>query len=147
VSRLEGKVNAFCLELKEVHELLIAQWAPIKESDPCASRLKIQLSANFSPIPLEYNMIQELEPPLESTITSLELVWVRPLKCPPLQEIPTNTLVKRGLLKKARRKLVVAMVDRQQLAVEIGSPQWDNRTQVGLENDTQRLPKDDTQML
>jgi hypothetical protein len=47
---------------------------------------------------------------------------VRPLKHPPLQEIPTNTLVNWRLLKKVGRKLVVAMVDGQQLAVEIGSP-------------------------
>ncbi len=115
-------MSALCLELKEVHELLMAQWAPIKEIDPCASILKIQLGANFSPRPVEYNMIQELEPLLESAVTSPKLVLVRPLKHPPLQEIPTNTLVKQGLLKKSRRKLVVAMVDGQQLAVEIGSP-------------------------
>ncbi len=140
-------MSALCLELKEVHELLIAQHAPIKESDPCASILKIQLGANFSPRPVEYNMFQELETPLKSTVTSLELVLVRPLKCPPLQEIPTKILIKRGLLKKTRQKLVVAMVDRQQLAMEIGSPQWDNRTQAGPKNYTQRLPEDDTQML
>jgi hypothetical protein len=80
------------------------------------------LGANFSTRPIEYNIIQELEPPLKSTVASLELVSVRPLKRPPLQEIPTNTLVKQRLLKKTRRKLVVAMVDGQQLAVEIGSP-------------------------
>jgi hypothetical protein len=130
VSRLEGKVSALCLELKEVHELEIAQRAPIKKIDPCASILKIQLGANFSPRPIEYNMTQEFEPPLESSITSLKLVLVRPLKCPPLQEILTNSLVKRGLLKKVGQKLVVATVDGQQLAVEIGSPQWDNRTQA-----------------
>ncbi len=67
-------------------------------------------------------MIQELELPLESPITSSELMPVRPLKHPPLQEIPTNTLVNWRLLKKVGRKLVVAMVDGQQLAVEIGSP-------------------------
>jgi hypothetical protein len=50
-------------------------------------------------------------------------------------------------LKKAGQKLVVATVDGQQLAVEIGSPQWDNWTQASLENDTQWLPEDDTQML
>jgi len=84
VSRFEGKVSALCLELKEVHELLIAQRAPIKEIDPCASILKIQLGANFSPRPIEYNMTQELEPSLELSITSLEHVSIRPLKCPPL---------------------------------------------------------------
>jgi len=42
---------------------------------------------------------------------------------------------------------VVAMVDEQQLAMEIKSPQHDNQTQAGLENDTQRLHEDDTQML
>jgi hypothetical protein len=31
--------------------------------------------------------------------------------------------------------------------VEIGSPQWDNQTQVSLENDTQKLHEDETQML
>jgi hypothetical protein len=36
-------VSALCLELKEVDELLIVQRAPIKEIDPCASILKIQL--------------------------------------------------------------------------------------------------------
>ncbi len=77
-------MSALCLELKEVHELLIAQWAPIKEIDPCASILKIQLGANFSPRPVEYNMTQELEPPLKSAVTSPELVSVRPLKHPPL---------------------------------------------------------------
>jgi hypothetical protein len=41
VFRLKGEMSALCLELKEVHELLIAQQAPIKESDPCASILKI----------------------------------------------------------------------------------------------------------
>ncbi len=41
MSRLEGKVSALCLELKEVHELLIVQRAPLKEIDPCASILKI----------------------------------------------------------------------------------------------------------
>ncbi len=102
MSKLESKVGAVCLELKEVHELLIVQQSPIKEIDPCASILKIQLGANFSPRPIEYNMIQELEPPLESTVTSPELVSIRPLKHPPLQEIPTNTLVKQRLLKKAR---------------------------------------------
>jgi hypothetical protein len=50
-------------------------------------------------------------------------------------------------LKKTRQKLVVAMVDEQQLAMEIGSPQWDNWTEAGLKNYTQRLPKDDIQML
>ncbi len=79
-------------------------------------------------------------------VTSSELVSVRPLKCPPLQEIPTNTLMKWKFLKKAKQKLVVAMVD-EQLAVEIGSPQWDNQTQVSLENDTQKLHEDETQML
>jgi hypothetical protein len=39
------------------------------------------------------------------------------------------------------------MVDRQQLAMEIGSPQQDNQTQAGPKNDTQRLHEDDTQML
>jgi hypothetical protein len=39
------------------------------------------------------------------------------------------------------------MVDRQEFTVEIISPQWDNRTEVGPKNDTQRLLKDDTQML
>jgi hypothetical protein len=53
VSKFEGKMSALCLELKELHELLIAQWAPIKENDPCASILKIQLGANFSPRPIE----------------------------------------------------------------------------------------------
>jgi hypothetical protein len=120
VSRIKGKVSALCLELKEVHELLIAQWVPIKEIDPCASILKIQLGVNFSPRSVGYNMIQEIEPPLKSTVTSPELVLIRPLKRPPLQEIPINTLIKQGLLKKARRKLVVAMVDKQQLAMEIG---------------------------
>jgi len=71
VSRLEGKMSALCLELKEVHELLIAQRAPINESDPFASILKIQLGVNFSPRPIEYNMFQELEPPLNSMVTSL----------------------------------------------------------------------------
>ncbi len=74
MSTLEGKMSALCLELKEVHELLIAQRAPIKESDPCdpcASILKIQLGVNFSPKPIEYNMFQELEPPLKSMVTSL----------------------------------------------------------------------------
>jgi hypothetical protein len=122
VSKLEGKVSALCLELKEVHKLLIAQRAPIKEINPCASILKIQLGANFSPRPIEYNMTQELEPFLELSITSLEPVLVRPLKRPPLQEIPTNTLVKRGFLKKARWKLAMAAIDGQQLEVEIGSP-------------------------
>jgi hypothetical protein len=122
MSRLEGKVNAFCLELKEVHELIIVQRAPIKEIDPCANILKIQLGANFSPRTIEYSMIQELEPPLESTVISSKPVPVKPLKRPPLQEIPTNTLIKQGLLKKARQKLVVAMVDGQQFALEIGSP-------------------------
>jgi hypothetical protein len=70
-------VGALCLELKEVHKLLIAQWAPIKEIDPCASILKIQLGANFSPRLIDYSMTQELEPPLESMVTSLELVLVR----------------------------------------------------------------------
>ncbi len=140
-------MSALCLELKELHELLIAQWAPIKENDPCASILKIQLGANFSPRPIEQNMFQELEPPLKSMVTSLELVLVRPLKRPPLQEIPTNILIKQGLLKKTRQKLVVAMVDEQQLAMEIGSRQWDNWTEAGLKNYTQRLPKDDIQML
>jgi hypothetical protein len=83
-----------CLELKEVHELVIAQPAPIKEIDPCANILKIQLGANFSLRPIEYNMTQEFESPLKSPVTFRKLVPIRPLKCPPLQEIPTNTLVK-----------------------------------------------------
>jgi len=83
--------------------------APIKEIDPCASILKIQLGANFSPRLIDYSMIQKLEPPLKSVVTSLELMSVRPLKHPPLQEIPTNTLVKRRLLKKVGQKLVVVM--------------------------------------
>ncbi len=45
MSRLEGKVSALCLELKEGHELVIAQQTPIKEIDPCVSILKIQLGA------------------------------------------------------------------------------------------------------
>jgi len=57
VSRLEGKVSALCLELKEVHERLIAQRAPIKEIDPRARILRIQLGVYFSPRPTEYNMI------------------------------------------------------------------------------------------
>ncbi len=73
--RLAGKVSALCLELKEMHELLMAQRAPIKEIDPCASILKIQLGANFSPRLVEYNMIQELELPLELMVTSPELCW------------------------------------------------------------------------
>jgi hypothetical protein len=83
VFRLEGKVNAHCLELKEVHELLIAQWAPIKKIDPCANILKIQLGAKLSPRPIEYSMIQELEPPLESAVTSPKPMPIRPLKRPP----------------------------------------------------------------
>jgi hypothetical protein len=75
VFRLAGKVSALCLELKEMHELLMAQRAPIKEIDPCASILKIQLGANFSPRLVEYNMIQELELPLELMVTSPELCW------------------------------------------------------------------------
>lgn len=58
-----------------MHELLMAQRAPIKEIDPCASILKIQLGANFSPRLVEYNMIQELELPLELMVTSPELCW------------------------------------------------------------------------
>jgi hypothetical protein len=92
-------MSALCLELKEVHELLIVQQARIKEIDPCASILKIQLGANFSPRPIEYSMTQKLEPFFKSTASSPKSVSVRPLKCPPLQEIPTNTLVKQGLLK------------------------------------------------
>jgi hypothetical protein len=83
VSRLKGTMSALCLELKEVHELLIVQRARIKEIDPCASILKIQLGANFSPIPIEYSMTQELEPPLELAVNSLEPGLVRPLKRPP----------------------------------------------------------------
>jgi hypothetical protein len=84
VSRFESKVSALCLELKEVHELLIAQRAPIKEIDPYASILKIQLGVNFCPRPIEYSMTQELEPPLQLTITSSEPVLVKPLKRRPL---------------------------------------------------------------
>jgi hypothetical protein len=79
-------MSALCLELKEMHELLIVQRARIKESDPCASILKIQLGANFSPRLVEYNMFQELEPPLKSMVTSLELVLVRRLKRPPCRK-------------------------------------------------------------
>ncbi len=119
--RLEGKVSALCLKLKEMNELLIVQWAPIKEIDPYTSIVKIQLGANFSPRPIEYIMIQQLEPPLEWVVTFSKPILVRPLKCPSLQEIPTNTLIKWGLLKKIGRKSVVVMVDGQQFVVEIGS--------------------------
>jgi hypothetical protein len=105
VSRLDGKVIALCLELKEVHELINAQRAPIKEIDPCVNILRIQLGSNFSPRPIEYNMTEELEPPLESMITSLKLVPGRPSKASTFARNSYKYLSKMRAFEESRTKV------------------------------------------
>jgi hypothetical protein len=69
-----------------------------------------------------------------------------------LGELVPNTLARKGILNVAPSRLVVAVADGQQLAVEIRSLERDKHTQVvewqaGKQVITQMLPEYDTQIL
>jgi hypothetical protein len=133
--------------------------------DPLAEMVKILVPscAHLSPNSLVDLMVrpwlQEQIPTIHKRPQAFVVqTTVKSLKAPSHKkrvffgDLVPNTLAQKGISNVAPSRLVVAVADGQQLAVEIRSLEWDKHTQVvewqaGKHVITQMLPEYDTQIL
>jgi hypothetical protein len=151
---MEGKLCALCLELKHVQQILITvtnKFTPympnvshhVEVEDPLAKMVKILLPncAHLSPNSLVDLMVRlGLQKQVSATHKRPQAfvvqTSVKSLKAPSHKkrvlfgELVPNTLAQKGISNVTPSRLVVAVADGQQLAVEISSLEWDKHIEV-----------------